>query len=302
MTGPAFSFAPIAPHKRFIREGETRMLLVVDSPSEDQLADVVIVPSFGKTVHDLLLVSFYLRINGFRVTRFDARDHVGLSSGDIANFTLSQLERDLQLVLGARPKKNDRPLILVGLSLSAPVAWRVASQCSDLAGVVTLVGVVDVPETVERASGVALAPYRDPSASPPEMCEILGHAVRARPFVRDLDAQRYGGLEDTLNDIRRVDRPLHMIAAGRDPWVAFEKVERAHRQARAGSELVVLAKATHEVGRSISAAQRAVVTIVELCRKLVGQSGPVRVPPFTEFIETSSIESALAPEPNGVSG
>src|SRR5260370_37344776 len=54
--------------------------------------NVVLIPPYAINSHEYFLFSYYLLENGFNVLRFDGINNVGLSSGSIEHYTLSQLE------------------------------------------------------------------------------------------------------------------------------------------------------------------------------------------------------------------
>nr|MDP8943441.1 hypothetical protein [Actinomycetota bacterium] len=230
-------------------------------------ADVVILPAFGHPVDDLFLPSYYLRRNGFDVLRFDPRNHTGRGTGGIVNFRLSELERDLAHVLRTRPATG-RPLLLLGVSMSAPVALKYAARTGDVAGVATLLGVVDAADTIQRATGAAIGPYRRSCPTAERYQEPLGHRVLAREFIADMDANGYGGFEHTCADACAVDGPVHLIAAGRDEYVDLRLVERLAGRLGAGTRLEVLERCSHRLARSIAAARRALALTAELCLQI----------------------------------
>ncbi|MBI4511809.1 MAG: alpha/beta fold hydrolase [Deltaproteobacteria bacterium] len=254
-------------------------------------AEVVLVPPFGRSVHDLFIFSYYLRANGFQVVRFDPRNHVGLGSGDIEDFRLSQLERDLEGVVAAR-RDPCLPLILLGTSLSAPVVIRFAARHREVAGAVTLVGVVDVPETLERATGQSIRPYREPGDHGAPYQTLFGYRVSAQGFVDDMDRHGYGSFTDSLADARAIETPVHLVASTNDEYVDFAKVRELASALRDGSQLMVLEDASHELGRSLGATRQAMALVTKLCLStLPGGEACYVAPKLTEMIEASSVES-----------
>ena len=269
-------------------------ILVLEAPALGGAAraDVVILPAFGKRAEDLFLLSHYLRRNGFHVLRFDPRNHAGRGTGQIVDFRLSALERDLTQLLRARPAR--RPLILLGVSLSAPVAWKYAASAGGVAGVATLVGVVDVPGSVERATGASVEAYRRPGAMAARYQEPLGRRVLAGQFVRDMDVSGYGHFEATCADALAVEGPVHLVAAGRDQYVDIRLVERLAGRLPPGSRLELLERSTHRLGRSVAALRRAFFLTTELCL-LIAEGGPVLpvAPSLAEVVAAARRERAF---------
>lgn len=256
------------------------------------VGEVVIVPPFGKSVHDLFVPAHYLCANGFVVTRFDPSNHVGRGSGDIRSFTLSGVERDLETVMDL--DRERWPQVLVGMSLAAPIAWRAAKRSRRPVGVVSLVGVVDVPDTVERVCGDSVAPYRA-GAHAPEYQRFFGYDVKAAPFVKDMDASGYGSFRDIAETVAALPGEVHFVVAKADEYVDFAKA-RAVVEGRTGrSKLTVLDGVGHEIGKSTGVFLRAVGVVTELCVACVNPSASteVRRSRFTDVVRASGDESAF---------
>ena len=256
-------------------------------------ADVAILPAFGHPADDLFLPSYYLRRNGFDVLRFDPRNHAGRGTGEILNFRLSGLERDLAHVLAMRPPSG-RPLVLLGVSMSAPVAFKYAARTAGVAGVATLLGVVDAADTIQRASGAAVEPYRRSPSLGSRYQEPLGQRVLAREFISDMDSNGYGRFEETCADACAVEGPVHLIAAGRDEYVDIRLVQRLAGRLPAGSRLEVLERCSHKLARSIAAARRALALTAELCLTIVeGRATAPVIPSFADIIAAARRERAF---------
>ena len=257
------------------------------------LGNVLIVPPYGRSAKDMFFFAYYLWRRGFNVIRFDARNHVGASTGEIANFTLSSLEKDLDLVyqylLGCG---FDRP-ILLGVSLSTPVVLKYVANSNRAASIVSVVGALDVKHAIECATGESVTHYRTRAPNRAEFQSILGYQVRAQQFVDDMDEAGYGSLDMMLNYIKSATCPVHMIAASDDDWVMPETVVRCHQVAPLGSVLSTFENITHEFGRSVSTAKQISLEICRLC-SLVSDQGDLPwnvVPNFAEILRANSVES-----------
>ena len=68
---------------RFIECEDDSKIFFLESTIKNPKANIIIVTPFGKTIHDMFLITFYLNYNGFNVYRFDPRDHVGMSFSGI---------------------------------------------------------------------------------------------------------------------------------------------------------------------------------------------------------------------------
>ena len=255
------------------------------------VADVVLIPPYGKSSHELVMIAHQLSLNGFNVIRFDPRNHVGRSTGSILDFTLQGVEADAQRVLDSRPHSR-RPVLLAALSLSAPIAWKVATRRPEVAAVVSLVGVVDVTYTVELLIPErSLDHFRVPGLSEEATSTIFGYQVRGAQFTRDIDRCGYRTLEQTLSVLGQLKVPAHMIVAEQDEYVRLADVERARTAVPAGSELLMMGGMTHEVGRSLRAARMATSARTSYCRKAVGLSVEATSAPFTDVIKFSGAET-----------
>lgn len=256
------------------------------------VGEVIVLSPFGKSVHDLFVPAHYLSTNGLVVTRFDPSNHVGRGSGDIRDFTLSSVERDLETVMDL--DRERWPLVIVGMSLAAPVAWRAAKKARRPVGVVSLVGVVDVPDTVERVCGASVAAYRT-GADAPEHQRFFGYDVKAAPFVKDMDANGYGSFRDVAETVGALPGEVHFVVAKADEYVDFAKA-RAVAEGRTGrSKLTILDGVGHEIGKSTGVFLRAVNVVTELCVACVspGASTDVRRSRFTDVVRASGEESAF---------
>jgi pimeloyl-ACP methyl ester carboxylesterase len=258
---------------------------------------VIVVPPFGRRIADLTFVALVLQENGFDVARFDARSHVGESSGEIEDFTLGGLAEDLGAV--RESFGEDQPLILVGISLSAPVALRYAAENAGIKGVLTLAGVVDVPDTLRRILGPEVVAAYMAGRPGPDTCEIFGYRVRADGFSADALARGYDGLDATIADVAAITAPIHLIAAEDDELVAIEDVKRVATELPEGSNLTLIENSTHEFSRSMSATRHALEALARGCLRIVGDPcAEPSMPLLTTLIDRHSSEQRLLRELN----
>lgn len=277
----------------FHPSSECGEIFISECIDSDSKGTVIIIPPYGRTVHDLFLIAAYLVINKFSVIRFDSRDHVGMSTGNINNYKLSTIEKDLMDVLSLSSIDQTKPIILVGISLSAPVAWKVASQVVDnISGIVTLVGAVDVVSTIERAGNISLSPYINKSEQHLDLYqEVLGLKVITQPFVDDLMHNQYMGKEKIKHYIASAACPVYMIAAKNDSWVLLDDVNEVIDLSNKKREMLLLDNVDHEIGKSAVSAKFATTTLVSYCNKIVGDVTEIIVPKLTEIITASTLES-----------
>lgn len=266
-------------------------IFVSKCTAPSSVGTVVIIPPYGRTVHDSFLITANLLINHFDVVRFDCRNHVGISTGDMENYKLSTIEIDLTDIFNSGIINDSRPIILVGISLSAPVSWKVASKLSNISGVVTLVGAVDVVSTIEKAGEFSLIPYLDPMQEGDYYQDVLGLRVIGQPFIDDLVLHQYSKLTDVRNYISLLPCPVYMISAADDSWVSLEQVKQVIDLSQSNRALTVLENSDHELGKSAVVAKKAAISIVEYCKKIVGDLSETQVPVLTQIIKASTLES-----------
>jgi acyl transferase len=257
-------------------------------------ANVILIPPYGTSVHDSFLLTYYLYANNFNIYRFDPTNHVGMSSGSIKNYKLSQVENDLETVFNFFKARINKPLVLVAPSLSAPVAWKFSSYTPEISSVVSLVGVVDVSDTVEKAGKFSMKPYRDEHLIGEEYQEIFGYNVLAYQFINDIDSKGYGSLQDTIKNISLINTPLYMIVSENDEYVDLKKAKKCFEFCKPNSEFIVIEKASHELAKSMVATKKAASKLTFFCYKASGiniNEDDIVIPKFTEIISKSSIES-----------
>ena len=275
----------------FIPSSEQGNIFVSKCCVPSSVGTVIIVPPYGRTVHDSFLITANLLVNGFDVIRFDCRNHVGLSTGDIEHYKMSSIEMDLMDILKVDFIELSKPLIVMGISLSAPVAWKMASKIPNISGVVTLVGAVDIVSTIEIAGEFSLTPYLDPMPKGDYYQEILGFRIIGQPFVDDLVAYKYTSLMDIKNYISKAPCPVYMISASDDSWVSLEQVKQIIDLNQENRALRVLENSDHELGKSAVVAKKAAIFLVEYCKKILGNQEEVVVPSLTKIIKASTLES-----------
>jgi pimeloyl-ACP methyl ester carboxylesterase len=284
---------------RFIAGPGEEVVFLLAREQGPAAANVLIVPPYGRSAQDLFFLAYFLSCNGLNTYRFDARHHVGRSSGVIEDFRLSELEADVVRVANELRRGSTLPLILVGLSLSAPVAWKVAASAPDVLGVVSIVGTVDVPFTLNQIGTVPFDMYRRRPEEAPEYQDMLGYRIKARPFVADAVRNGYGSFEEIRGHVQRVPGPCHMIAGAEDPWVRVDDVRQCHRGATSGSELLVLEKVTHEFTRSLSVTKQVTTNAVRLCLSLCGGApADIVTPNLVQVLSASAAEAAALEGPH----
>jgi alpha-beta hydrolase superfamily lysophospholipase len=288
------------PRTAYVAQGAERVFTVFTAALDTRSrGTVIIAPPFGKRINDLLYVALVLRMNGFDVLRFDAHAHIGSSTGEIENFTLGGLQRDLTSVRQCLVDEH-RPLVLVGISLSSPIVLRHAARHRDVDGLVTLVGVVDVPDTLERIVGAEVAAlHRDRSPLAPTHHRIFGYDVLAREFVADMFANGHDGLGSSLRDATAAGVPMHLVGAREDQFVCFEHLATLAATLPSTSSLTVVENSSHELSRSLTATKKALRALARGCLAIAGAplAEPI-LPSLAEVIEATAREQEFLRELN----
>ncbi|WP_159040246.1 alpha/beta fold hydrolase [Streptomyces virginiae] len=272
-------------------DGESTFVIRGASLCAETVGTVVIIPPFGLSTSDLFIPSYVLQSNGFDVVRFDARNSVGRSSGEILDYTLGSLRRDAEQVLEWIPAPAG-PLILVSLSLSSPVAWKVAARNTAVSAVAAIVGVVDVPSTLLSAAGLDVGDYRATDAH--EITRpVFGHEVKAHKFVTDMDAEGLDSFAGTRSAVLETKAAGLLLASEDDEYVAVETVSMLQMSDEERLKLRVMAGGSHELGRSPRAFQQAMREVARFCLQIAGVSSDPVTPRVAESISASGAESAF---------
>lgn len=255
--------------------------------------NVLIVPPFGKSAKDLFVFACYLWKAGFNVFRFDARNHVGLSSGDILNFTLSSLQGDLRLVMDTLQRHGFDDLTLFGISLSVPVVFMHAAGRADVRGIISVIGAVDVQFAIEKASNSYVEIYRRKECGRAPYQNILGYDVLADDFVRDMDEGEFAPLASIVEAVKCTLCPVHTVMATDDAWVPPDITMRVHEAAPAGSTLTIFEGVSHEFGRSVQTTKRICLEVCRLCGLVANdEQEEGLVPNFAEILRANAIEAS----------
>lgn len=279
---------------KYIEVGNSQHILLLSNLRESGArGNVLIVPPFGKSAKDMFIFAAYLWNAGWNVFRFDARNHVGASSGEIEHFTLSSLLADLNTVAGWLEGRQPGRLILLGVSLSVPVLVKFAARNPSVLSSISVVGAFDVVFAMEQAGGDVVAQYREDWPNQKLHQTILGYKVLAKPFVTDMDEIGFAPLEALVDDARAVAAPLHLVTAEEDAWVTPESTAAIYAAAPTGSTLTRFEGLTHEFGRSIRMAKLICLEVRRLCNIAVGaDEDAYPVPSFAEILRTSSAEAS----------
>ncbi|AZL87008.1 acyl transferase [Aliivibrio salmonicida] len=182
---------------------------------------ILIASGFARRMDHFAGLAEYLSSNGFHVIRYDSLHHVGLSSGDINEFSMSIGKDSLLTVIDWLKGRNIEKLGLIAASLSARIAYEIANEI-DLSFLVTAVGVVNLRDTLERA--LKYDYLQLPIEKLPEDLDFEGHNLGSEVFVTDCFKHKWDTLDSTINKMKNLDVPFIAFTANDDNWVKQSEV------------------------------------------------------------------------------
>lgn len=270
------------------REGSRLSIWRTVDPAVEQIASVVLVPGFGRRMRHMAAPALYLARNGFTVYRGDLTHHVGLSEETIWDFTLTRgLESVEALVNTALEREGVSEIGVAAASLSARFAIRLASEDERVSGVLGLVGVVDTQRTLSRVFGEDYSLRTEENFF--EYAEFEKKRIHGPPFWYDWHGAGWVGIEGTIEELGRINRPIANICGSDDDWVSLEEVQRAFEAAPAGPRhLVELPHAEHELSSNPVAAQTMLEELTRYALLLFGgasEAPSLCTPDFDELAE-----------------
>lgn len=244
-------------------------------PGELEKAPVIVVPpAFGRTMRDSVILGWYLLSHGFRVVRYDNTSHLGLSEGEILNFTLGGAVEDLSSVVDyVKRELQVESVGVVGTSLSFRVAVRALRDRDDVRLLFGLVGTAQVRHTIAEVIGLDVFGMTDRGEHLESSYRVDGHVIRTHSFVRDAIGRGLDTLEGTRSEIKACDFPVVVVSGEEDAWVALEDVKIALSGAATGGalrEVVVLPGVSHQLGKNPIATALALAEMTVRCVQEVG--------------------------------
>lgn len=266
------------------RQFSEELMVYIDEPDTEARGTILIAPPFGITARNLFLPAFILASNGYRVVRFDPRDHVGESPGTMWTFTLSQFAEDIQRMLGWYT-----PDIVLGFSLAAPSVLRALAESGSAASPVLAAPVVNLQYTL---NAVLEKDYFTPeNFDMPQEIVVLGEHIDGRQFRDDSIEHDLDTLADAVAGASQVKGTLSLVAGTEDPWVSIDEVREvvASREEQHGAErtrLRLVSVGTHQFNLNPAVANAYMAAVLAECLQLSGADESAgRVPPLHKAIE-----------------
>lgn len=234
---------------------------------------VVIPPGYGETKRDALTTAYFLAINGFNVLRYDATNHVGESWGDEVNTTMSCFYTDMISTINFMQHEFSVSSVgIVASSLASRVAARVAADDFRAKLLVSMVGVVNLQDTLkavysEDMIGSCIQGKKW------EVTDVLGLKVSGN-FLENAIENNYHSINATKKDFERIKCPVVFFAAENDTWVSLKDSRSIYELLKngngvSGTEFHLLRDTTHTLYENTQAAKSALRQIVVSCSKFM---------------------------------
>lgn len=253
---------------------------------------VAMVPGFARRMRHLAAPALFMARNGITVYRCDLTHHVGLSGGEIEEFTFTRALESMRALLEATLEQEDAESIgLVTASLSMRFAVRLAAEDERVAGVLGLVGVVDTQRTLTKVFGEDHS--QRTADNLPDYVAYENKRIEGPPFWRDWHANRWVSLDGTIEDLRRVKAPVVNICGSDDDWVDIADVKKAFAETPGPRHIVELPHAEHELSSNPVAADAMLRELShQALTRLCGahEDTVVRAPDFEELAAQITLE------------
>jgi pimeloyl-ACP methyl ester carboxylesterase len=275
-----------------------RCLLETPDNGDQDAPCVIIAPSYALSMRHFGPLSMFLTRNGFRSLRFDYTDHVGASEGDVYDFKLSTAEADLRCVLGALGDWGvTGPIGVISVSMGARIAFRALRDQPAIESLVSLVGVVNLRDTLKCVIGEDLVAECLDGRVPHDR-EALGYHMSGH-FVCDAVEHNLHSLESTKHDIAQCQFPITHVFAEDDAWTNLDEVESVFGEGTetAKRQIYILPEASHKLEYNPVAARTAFsLATSAVARELTGAELAVEQvisPSFNDVVEKNRQEKSL---------
>jgi pimeloyl-ACP methyl ester carboxylesterase len=272
-----------------------RLFAVVNTPLGEAMGTALFLPPFGLHLHNLFQPAFYLAHAGFRTIRFDGRNNVGASDGDIIDYRMGIQIEDARYAAARLVETFGRDDFLIfGLSVSAAVALVLATEYPR-ARLFLLAPIIDIGRTVNLVSRDpdCLDSYRRRSPDAPRFRRVFSQTLHAQEFCDDFLEAGIGSAEEIFALAHLVRGRTDLVLAGNDEYCTPELRRRLIEALDAAYNVLVLEQSPHNVGKSPEAFRRAFSRLVEAARDHFAVPEDRRgepVPPDSAMATTARIE------------
>ncbi|HET6357472.1 hypothetical protein [Streptomyces sp.] len=263
-----------------------------DSPSDNAGTGpiVVMAPGFGQRMRSSGVLALMLVYNGATVYRFDALDHVGISDGEIVDYSVTELMQALTAVVdNVRKREGVETVSMVATSLSAlPVLqFAAANKCAD--NIALMLGVVNGRKTLLKVLDVDYLDWELDDL--PDRVHIDKHAVDPRPIVSETRDVNWWELSATIDALSQLNIPVRNFVAADDDWVDIADVRTAFEAADLDqSNVIEVAVSGHALLRNPVALKQ---LLMDVTRSLIGGDDEPVMPSFEEIVALRGSEREL---------
>lgn len=213
---------------------------------------LVLMPSsYSKQIRHYAILSAYLNRHGFDTFRFDLTNHVGMSDGEIRQFSMSSMVDDIKGVVSSEAGAG-YGVSMVAFSLSARAAIRAWAELGRGEQLVLVMPVVNPRDTLLKAAGIDVfdQTFLDRLRAGDGVLEVMGYDVGWQFGVDGL-ASRLADLPDTAEDLDLVSAPIATIFGGADEWVVADEVTSVLRLDQFPERTTVLIEdASHDLAHN----------------------------------------------------
>lgn len=276
-----------------------RLFGLLSEPMKGERRGVVVLPpGYERRIHHYAVLSRHLVRRGYTTVRFDFTNHIGLSDGEVFDFTMSSMVDDVASVLSTcREQPPPGSLSVVASSLAARATIRALAEGRDegVASAVLILPVVDVERTTTEVVGAnRVGAWRSGKVTDPTLPNrVLNHDV-SYGFARDVIDSGLDDLAGTKRELARIRCPVTALAAERDDWVDVEQVrEGMGADAPAARATILIEAASHEFSSNAPVVRLLLEQVGDrLARDGGEEPSPVRHLDFDEMVETIREEKA----------
>ncbi|MCD9484109.1 activated long-chain acyl hydrolase LuxD [Photobacterium phosphoreum] len=211
---------------------------------------IVIASGFARRMDHFAGLAEYLSTNGFHVIRYDSLNHVGLSSGEIDQFSMSVGKKSLLTVIDWLKSEHGIDQIgLIASSLSARIAYDIVADVN-LSFLITAVGVVNLRNTLEQALKYDYLKMEIDEI--PEDLNFDGYNLGSKAFVTDCFENNWDTLDSTINKTKNLNFPFIAFVANDDSWVQQHEVEELMNNINSDkTKIYSLIGSSHDLGENL---------------------------------------------------
>ena len=281
-----------------ISDDGTNLVGLLSWPTHGESCGLVVLPpGYERRMHHYAVLSYLFVKHGYTTLRFDLRNHIGYSDGDIVAFTMSSVAADIAAALtyASREHPNLKQYILAP-SLAARGAMRTLANREAPAGLVALMPVVDVRHTIAQVAGEDLiSKWETGEVTDPSRLFLISKHQIAASFGQDAVEQDWGGVVQAQREMSAIDCPIYAIAAEHDEWVRAEDVQLAFSGENPWPrQCTVMEASSHDIARNIPVLRLMLELALRGVNALEGREEEPELPDFSEFVDVVTTERRWA--------